>query len=85
MAPTEATLLPCLLPRIKRGFEVNENCEVTFCEDKQTSEMASNYGMCDGHYLGSLWDCERCLSDEGSWCRHKEKAETNQPNKKEGN
>lgn len=50
-------------------------CEVLYCEDVQSSVEASNYGMCNGHYEGSLWYCDRCKSDEGYYCRHKDKVE----------
>jgi prepilin-type processing-associated H-X9-DG protein len=50
-------------------------CEQDYCEDMQTSAESANYGMCDGHYKGSLWYCDRCKSDEGYWCRHKDKAD----------
>ena len=56
-------------------LELGKDCEITFCNDKQTTQRGANYGMCDGHYMGSLRECERCLSDEGSWCPHKDKVE----------
>ena len=46
-------------------------CERYDCEEYQTSIEASNYGMCDGHYKGSLWYCNLCDSPEGSGCHHK--------------
>jgi hypothetical protein len=51
-----------------------ETCEY-HCEELQTSVAAANYGMCDGHYKGSLWYCSECKSDDGQWCQHKEKVE----------
>ena len=48
-------------------------CE--YCEELQTSEKAANYGMCDGHYKGSLYECEKCGAGEFQWCGHKEIAE----------
>ncbi len=50
-------------------------CECEYCEEFQTSIKAANYGMCDGHYKGSLQECERCGAQEFHWCNHKEKAE----------
>lgn len=48
-------------------------CERGYCEELQTSEKAANYGMCDGHYKGSLWYCDECKSEEGQGCEHKGK------------
>lgn len=56
-------------------LELGKDCERMFCEDKQTTQEGANYGMCAGHYKGSLWACDECLSDEGNWCQHKEKAD----------
>jgi prepilin-type processing-associated H-X9-DG protein len=58
----------------KGSIEYLEPCEYD-CENLQTSPSAANYGMCDGHYKGSLWYCSECKSDEGQWCQHKETVE----------
>jgi hypothetical protein len=58
----------------KGSIEYLETCEY-HCEELQTSVAAANYGMCDGHYKGSLWYCSECKSDYGQWCQHKEKVD----------
>ena len=55
--------------------QIGRECEQDYCTDKSTFYDAANYGMCDGHYKGSLWYCERCKSNEGYWCWHKTKEE----------
>ena len=44
-------------------------CE--YCDNTQRSEKAADVGMCDEHYMASLWYCEECKSPEKSICRHK--------------
>jgi len=58
------------------ALELGKECELDYCYDKQTTQDGANYGMCEGHWLGSLWYCDRCKSDEGYWCWHKDKKDT---------
>jgi hypothetical protein len=50
---------------------LGETCEARYCEDKQTTEKAANYGLCDYHYKTLDWECEKCGAKEYHWCSHR--------------